>query len=111
MSKIKHKIVFEDGQVKGLGYLKSFNSHKDYSEENEQVKPILNKLKKGAVKKLAASKDLRKMFTPVRDQGDIGSCTAFSAAAMIEFIQKKAYRKYTQVSPLFIYKITRRLLD
>src|SRR5215211_5729720 len=99
---LRNKIEF-NGKIKGLGYLKSYNSHKDFSIENEQVKPLLQKSilsskKVQAQAKLFTKKDLRTKFTPVRDQENLGSCTAFSVASLVEYIQKQAYGKYTPIS-------------
>jgi C1A family cysteine protease len=96
---------------KGFGYLKAFNSHKDFSIDNEQVKPLLEKSTiLSNNKKLFTKKDLRKQMTPIRDQGSLGSCTAFSVASLVEYIQKRAYKKYVPISTLFTYKLTRNLM-
>jgi C1A family cysteine protease len=114
LSILNNKLNFENIGTKGLGYLKGFNSHKDYSIDNPKVKDLVSKSitknKNKVPNKLALKKDLRKDFSPVRDQKDIGSCTAFSVSGMVEYMQKKAFGTYTQTSPLFIYKTTRKLL-
>jgi C1A family cysteine protease len=58
----------------------------------------------------AGAVDLRPDFSPIEDQGSIGSCTANAVAGVIEYLEKKAYAKYLDASRLFIYK-TARLLD
>jgi len=50
------------------------------------------------------------LCSPVEDQGHLGSCTAQSAAGMIEMMQNRAFKTYEDASRLFIYKTTRKLL-
>src|SRR3954468_16693942 len=57
-----------------------------------------------------ASVDLRAGFSPIEDQGPLGSCTANAAAGMVEYFQRKAFGKHIDVSRLFVYKATRNLL-
>jgi len=45
-----------------------------------------------------------------KDQGELGSCTAFSNAALLEFEEWKLTGNYTEISRLFIYKVSRNLL-
>jgi len=47
--------------------------------------------------------DLRKNCSPVQDQGELGSCTGNAIASALEFLDKKAGRKYYDYSRLFIY--------
>ena len=106
----KNKFIV-NGKEKGLGYLKGLNSHKDYSIDTKGVKilfeatPVLSK-----TRKVYSKKDLRNQMTPVRDQQNLGSCTAFAAASLIEYFNKKAFKKNTEISTLFTYKTTRNLL-
>jgi C1A family cysteine protease len=60
--------------------------------------------------KLAASVDLRASFSPVEDQGHLGSCTANAAAGVVEYFERRAFGGYTDASRLFIYKATRDLM-
>ena len=46
---------------------------------------------------LPPSFDLTANCSPVRDQGQMGSCTAFASTAMLEFL----YRKYKGMTPVF----------
>ena len=52
---------------------------------------------------LPTSVDLRTKFSPVYDQGQLGSCTANAIAGAIEFDQRKQGKKEFTPSRLFIY--------
>ena len=55
--------------------------------------------------------DLTFWCSPIRDQGSINSCTAFAAVALLEYFARKAKDEYTSVSPLFLYKVGRNLMN
>ena len=59
---------------------------------------------------LPSSVDLRAWFSPIEDQGEINSCTAHAAIALVEYFQQRAFGKYLDASRLFLYKVTRNLL-
>ena len=69
---------------------------------------LLTKVK--TPKAAPASVDLRADFSPVEDQGKLGSCTANAGAGMVEYFQRRAYGKHVDLSRLFVYKTTRDLL-
>ena len=52
---------------------------------------------------LPSSVDLRKWDTPVKDQGDLGSCTAFMATGVIGFVRNVLGLPPLDLSELFIY--------
>jgi C1A family cysteine protease len=54
--------------------------------------------------------DLRGLCSEIERQGDLGSCTAQALAGNIEFLDKIADFKYTDVSRLFIYYNERALM-
>ncbi len=60
---------------------------------------------------LPASVDLRRWCSPIEDQGQLGSCTAHSAAALIEYYERRAFGSHIDISRLFLYKVTRNLLN
>lgn len=109
-------------RTKRFGWLKDYPSLKDYSVEDAaaKIKPTIEAGEFVAVDKmlpatsgtftLPASVDNRKFCSPVRDQGNLGSCTAFMATAMYEYMCKRGHRKYIPLSPLFTYKTTRWLM-
>lgn len=47
--------------------------------------------------------DLRKQFTPIKNQGSLGSCTAFALVSIYEYIMKKNENTDTNLSELFAY--------
>ncbi|WP_062295198.1 C1 family peptidase [Nostoc piscinale] len=55
--------------------------------------------------------DLSYWCSPVEDQGSLNSCTAHAGIALIEYAQKKSSGNYTDASPLFLYQVTRNLMQ
>lgn len=111
---IKNKIKLANGKIKGLGYLKDYNSHRDFGLLNPNITPIMQKLKLREMppeEKLPENVDFRNEMSNVRDQKDLGSCTAFAASAIIEYFeQKEKNKRHTDISTLFTYKTTRNLM-
>ena len=52
---------------------------------------------------LPKSTDLRKLCSPVEDQGNLGSCTANALAGSLEFLETKDKVQFEDLSRLFIY--------
>ena len=73
--------MVETYTIKGLGYLRGYRSLKDYYPDNPKVKKEIEKVPKLNTTlskiELSAPKniDRRTQFTPIRDQGSLGSCT------------------------------------
>jgi C1A family cysteine protease len=55
--------------------------------------------------------DLREWCSPIENQGNINSCTAHAGITLLEYFQKRSFGKYLNASRLFLYKVTRNLLD
>ncbi|NJR76317.1 MAG: C1 family peptidase [Scytonema sp. CRU_2_7] len=55
--------------------------------------------------------DLSYWCSPIEDQGTLNSCTAHAGIALMEYAEKKSRGTYTDTSPLFLYKITRNLMQ
>lgn len=111
-------------QLHGLGWIPDVPSHLDYTEDHPQVRPLLSRTRlaprvEGGMRgepveaftvSLPAQADLRGAFSPVEDQGQLGSCTANAAAGLLEYFERHTGGKYTDASRLFLYKVERNLL-
>jgi len=93
-------------------WLRSTPDPRDYNSSHPEVEKMAQTLGVGVSADLMRhSVDLRKWCTPVENQGHISSCTANAGVGIIEYFQKKAYGKYFNGSRLFLYKVTRKLLQ
>lgn len=93
-----------------FGWIPDYPDFRDYTEDHEKIKPLLNAVKIKNEVSLPQSCDLRKWCSPVENQLNIGSCTAHAVASVVEYSENKAYGKYIDASRLFLYKATRNLL-
>ena len=75
---------------------KTYKLQADIQEEifEEDYKPISNPSK---------NVDLSKNFTPIKDQGDMGACSAFAAVSIFEYILKKNHQPDVDLSEQFVY--------
>ena len=58
-----------------------------------------------------AKVDLRKHFTPVKDQGNLGACSAFAMVSIYEYILKKNRKKEIDLSESFVYYNVRKMTN
>ena len=107
-----------------MGWLPDYPDFRDHTIEHDElpsrlkelgqkdsVKAMLSKVGiTKRVKALPASVDLRAWFSPVEDQGTLGSCTANAGAGIVEYFEKRAFNKHIDASRLFLYKVTRNLI-
>ena len=97
----------------GLGYLPDIPKVSDYTEEVSSVASLLEKTAvaaPAAPPPLPAKVDLTKWFTPVEDQGSLGSCTANAAVGLLQYFERRSFGNYIDASRLFLYKVERNLL-
>lgn len=116
-------------ELRALGWLPDVPKVSDYTEEHPAITPLLTRTKLGArvaarAKGVAgapapaapapaappANVDLRPWFSPIEDQGQLGSCTANAAVGLLEYFERRAFNKYIDASRLFLYKTERDLL-
>ena len=60
--------------------------------------------------KLPPVVDNRDDCSPVENQETIGSCTAHAVVGLLEYMMRRGIKDHTDLSRLFLYKVTRRLL-
>jgi C1A family cysteine protease len=114
---------------RAMGWLPDIPSAKDYTETTPVIANMLAStgLKTriqaitssggstasagtAAAPALVATVDLRQYFSPIENQGQLGSCTANAAVGLVEYFEKKATGRHIDASRLFVYKATRNLL-
>jgi C1A family cysteine protease len=107
-----------------MGWLPDHPDFRDHTAESQTLKPpagepadvptLLDRLGVGKPKadeELPPRVDLRSSFSPIEDQGRLGSCTANAAAGLIEYFQRVSFGEHLDASRLFIYKATRNLMN
>ncbi|MBD2598238.1 C1 family peptidase [Nostoc spongiaeforme FACHB-130] len=77
----------------------------------QQIKTKIGNKTKETFLYLPEFVDLSYWCSPVEDQGSLNSCTAHAGIALIEYAQKKSSGNYTDASPLFLYQVTRNLMQ
>jgi C1A family cysteine protease len=107
--------------LRALGWLPDVPSIKDYTDTHDEIGALLTKTAlgkpargarstAGAPGALPAKVDLRSDFSPLEDQGSLGSCTAQAAVGLLEYFGHKTTGAFIDASRLFVYKATRDLL-
>ncbi len=98
----------------GMGWLPDRPDFRDYTLEADSVKAMLSDVRKkprAGAPAAPASVDLRAYFSPIEDQGSLGSCTANAGIGVVEYYERRAFGRHIDASRLFLYKVTRNLLQ
>lgn len=107
-----------------MGWLPDYPDFRDITVNQNTVSKRLEKLGQTSVKEMlsktgaqTASKttlpksiSLTSWFSPIEDQGDLGSCTANAGVGLVEYFERRAFGKHIDASRLFLYKATRNLM-
>lgn len=112
--KILIRNEFPDGTIEyhGTGWLPPMPDLRDYTENNQQIEHINNKLGIDVGEpKDVTSVDLRKWCSPIENQLNLGSCTAHAGIGIVEYYERRAFNKHIEGSRLFLYKVTRNLMQ
>lgn len=94
----------------GLGWLPQLPDIRDYTPDHPEIAALLAKTPLFQTTTLPNTVDLRQWCSPIENQGNIGSCTAHTAVALMEYFERKTYGRYVDASRLFVYKTTRKLM-
>jgi C1A family cysteine protease len=102
-------------KAKTFGWRKDYPDFRDYRIDHPEILATLESANSSCptlqadLTSSTPKVDLRKWCSPIEDQGDLGSCTANSAAGLVEFYERKATnnQKYINLSRIFLYKVTR----
>jgi C1A family cysteine protease len=114
----------ETFEGKGLGWMPDYPDFRDHTVKEQKVstrrklvgderslKQMLEELNVEDASELPSSADLREWCSPVENQGAIGSCTAHAGVGVVEYFERRAFGKYLDASRLFLYKVTRNLMQ
>jgi len=97
----------------GFGWIPDHPDFRDYTPESPLVVPLLEKVLAPtpvAPTTLPTSIDLRPYFSPIDNQGNLGSCTAHAADSLVEYYERRASGGYIDLSRRFVYLVTRKLM-
>jgi C1A family cysteine protease len=104
----------EIGQTVGTGWLPPMPDLRDYKDAEPQIAEIARKLglHKGEKPKAPPTHaDLKPWCSPIENQKNLGSCTAHAAVGIVEYFERRAFKKHIEGSRLFVYKTTRNLMQ
>lgn len=111
----------------GMGWTPDLPDFRDFTVDSPEIKSIFEtasksttdadplkfsrKPKSGSPVALPTVVDLRAWCSPIEDQGQIGSCTAQAGVGLLEYYERRFHGKFLNGSRLFLYKVTRNLLQ
>jgi len=93
-----------------MGWLPDYPDFRDYTLEHEKIRLMLAKSEVVKSPTPPSSVDLKQWCSPVEQQGGLGSCTAHAGVGLVEYYERRAFKKHLDASRLFLYKVTRNLL-
>jgi C1A family cysteine protease len=96
-----------------LGWHRDLPDHRDYAPGHAEVKAMLGRLPAAANPPAAVpdSVDWREEYCPpVKDQLGIRSGAAHACLGLVEYFERRSSGKVLDLSRLFLYKTTRRML-
>lgn len=103
------------GRIVAGGWHPDIPDFRDYVLETPAVQQSLRharlSLTATAPQALPPRIDNRGFCSAIEDQGNLGSCTAQAVVGMMEYMMRRATNQNEELSRLFLYKVTRKLLN
>ena len=108
-----------------MGWLPDYPDFRDLTVDHDKVTPRMESLGQDSIKNMLAKTAPKKAvqtalpktislvnwFSPIEDQGNLGSCTANAGVGLVEYFERRAFGKHIDASRLFLYKATRNLMQ
>lgn len=88
-----------DGELTEEGFIIHGNRYKPYTHTEEPLESDYSPSNLN----LAASADLRKYFSVIKDQGEQGACASFSLVSVFEYFLSNEISKIEDLSEAFVY--------
>lgn len=102
----------ETKEIVGTGWLPPIPDFRDYQVGHPEIKGMAKSLGLGAgAPAIPATIDLRQWCSPIKNQLNLGSCSAHAGMGIVEYFERRAFGTYIDGSRLFLYKTTRNLLQ
>jgi C1A family cysteine protease len=97
----------------GLGWQRDLPDVRDFATASPRVRAVLHRLKRPRTARAhrPSTIDWREYCPPIRDQGNLASCTAHACLGLFEYFERRASGNSRDGSRLFLYQMTRRLLQ
>jgi C1A family cysteine protease len=102
----------DESAMMGMGYLPELSDIRDFTIKSKEIVKILEST--GVLKaapSIPSSVDIRQYCAPIENQGTLGSCTANAGVGLLEYFERKSFGKHIDASRLFLYKVTRDLMQ
>lgn len=103
------------GRIVAGGWHPDIPDFRDYVLETPAVQRSLREgklsLASAAPRALPNRVDNRSYCSAVEDQGQLGSCTSQAVVGMMEYMMRRATSQNEDLARLFLYKVTRKLLN
>jgi C1A family cysteine protease len=94
----------------GLGWCQSLRDFRDYTPESPAVRELLNQVSSPCGTGVPESADLREFFPEPHDQLRLNSSTTHASTSLVEYFLRRGKGKIVELSRLFVYYTTRKLL-
>jgi len=111
--KIRRRTMSENKIRLNMGWIPDYPDFRDFPPGHVDERPGKKKATVPMPRASALPPDvnLRQWCSPVENQESLGSCTANAGVGMLEYFEKRAFGKHLDASRLFLYKVTRNLMQ